>query len=56
MPVITPSIPSLLVVAGGSTVVKTDFPVTRIAVTNPDVADATVRNGAAEDAANELPG
>jgi pilus assembly protein CpaC len=33
---------SLLVVAGGSTVIQTDFPITRIAVTNPDVADATV--------------
>src|SRR4051812_32854512 len=42
LPVAAPSIPALLVVAGGSTVVKTDFPVTRIAVTNPDVADATV--------------
>ncbi|HEY3045774.1 MAG TPA: type II and III secretion system protein family protein [Vicinamibacterales bacterium] len=38
----TPAPPSLLVVAGGSTVVQTDFPITRIAVTNPDVADATV--------------
>jgi pilus assembly protein CpaC len=34
--------PTLLVVAGGSTVVQTEFPVTRIAVTNPDIADATV--------------
>jgi pilus assembly protein CpaC len=34
--------PTLLVVAGGSTVVQTDFPVTRIAVTNPEIADATV--------------
>src|SRR4051812_1547629 len=36
------AVPSLLVVAGGSTVVQTEFPITRIAVTNPDVADATV--------------
>src|SRR5947207_3414366 len=36
------AIPSLLVVAGGSTVVQTEFPVTRIAVTNPEIADATV--------------
>ena len=34
--------PTLLVVAGGSTVVQTEFPVTRIAVTNPEIADATV--------------
>ncbi|MFN2581497.1 MAG: type II and III secretion system protein family protein [Candidatus Dormibacteria bacterium] len=34
--------PTLLVVAGGSTVVQTEFPVTRIAVTNPDIADARV--------------
>ena len=34
--------PTLLVVAGGSTVVQTGFPVTRIAVTNPEIADATV--------------
>lgn len=34
--------PTLLVVAGGSTVVQTDFPITRIAVTNPEIADATV--------------
>jgi pilus assembly protein CpaC len=33
---------TLLVVAGGSTVVRTDFPITRIAVTNPDIANATV--------------
>jgi pilus assembly protein CpaC len=31
---------SLLVVAGGSTVVQTEFPVTRLAVTNPDIANA----------------
>jgi pilus assembly protein CpaC len=42
VPVVTPAFPSLLVVAGGSTVVQTEFPVTRIAVTNPEVADATV--------------
>src|SRR5256885_6704526 len=40
--VTTPAFPTLLVVAGGSTVVQTAFPVTRIAVTNPDIADATV--------------
>jgi pilus assembly protein CpaC len=34
--------PTLLVVAGGSTVVRTDFPITRIAVTNPDIANAMV--------------
>ena len=34
--------PTLLVVAGGSTVIQTDFPVTRIAVNNPEIADATV--------------
>jgi pilus assembly protein CpaC len=33
---------TLLVVAGGSTVVRTDLPITRIAVTNPDIANATV--------------
>jgi len=38
----SPPFPTLLVVAGGSTVVQTDFPVTRIAVTNPEIADATV--------------
>ena len=36
------TITSLLVVAGGSTVVQTDFPITRIAVANPAIADATV--------------
>src|SRR5438067_5619031 len=41
-PVSTATPPSLLVVAGGSTVAQTDFPITRIAVTNPDIADATV--------------
>jgi pilus assembly protein CpaC len=35
-------VPTLLVVAGGSTVVRTDFPITRIAVTNPDIANAMV--------------
>jgi pilus assembly protein CpaC len=40
-----PSAPTpLLVVAGGSTVVQTGFPITRIAVTNPAVADATLIN------------
>ncbi|PYR66326.1 MAG: hypothetical protein DMF88_16725 [Acidobacteria bacterium] len=38
----TAAFPTLLVVAGGSTVVQTDFPVTRIAVANPDIADAHV--------------
>lgn len=37
-----PSVPTLFVVAGGSTVVQTDFPITRIAVNNPEIADATV--------------
>jgi pilus assembly protein CpaC len=36
------AVPSLLVVAGGSTVVQTDFPITRIAVANPEIADATL--------------
>ena len=34
--------PTLLVVAGGSTVVQTGFPVTRIAVTNPEIAERLV--------------
>ncbi len=38
----TAAFPSLLVVAGGSTVVQTGFPVTRVAITNPEIADATV--------------
>ena len=42
VPVTAPAFPTLLVVAGGSTVVQTAFPVTHIAVTNPDIADATV--------------
>ena len=33
---------ALTVVVGGSTVVKTDFPITRFALNNPGVADATV--------------
>jgi pilus assembly protein CpaC len=33
---------TVMVVTGGSTVVKTDFPITRIAINNPAVADATV--------------
>jgi pilus assembly protein CpaC len=33
---------SVMVVVGGSTVVKTDFPITRFALNNPAVADATV--------------
>ena len=36
------SVSTLLVVSGGSTVVQTDFPITRIAVNNPDIANATV--------------
>jgi pilus assembly protein CpaC len=40
--VATPAFPTLLVVAGGSTVVQTDFPITRVAVANPEIADATV--------------
>ncbi len=37
-----PQHPVLLVVVGGSTVVQTQAPITRIAVTNPTIADATV--------------
>jgi pilus assembly protein CpaC len=40
--VTAPGFPTLLVVAGGSTVVQTDFPITRVAVANPEIADATV--------------
>jgi pilus assembly protein CpaC len=36
------AVPSLFVVAGGSTVVQTDFPITRIAIANPEIADATL--------------
>src|SRR5207253_573058 len=38
------SVPSVtvMVVVGGSTVLKTDFPITRFALNNPAVADATV--------------
>ena len=36
------AVPSILVVAGGSTVVRTAFPITRISVTNPEIADAVV--------------
>ena len=35
-------LPQVSITAGRSTIVSTDFDVTRIAVTNPDVADATV--------------
>ena len=35
-------LPQVSVTAGRSTIVSTDFDVTRIAVTNPEVADATV--------------
>jgi pilus assembly protein CpaC len=38
----TAAFPTLLVVAGGSTVLQTEFSVTRIAVANPDIADAHV--------------
>jgi pilus assembly protein CpaC len=38
----TPSIPQVSVTAGRSTIVTTEFDVTRIAITNPDVADAVV--------------
>jgi pilus assembly protein CpaC len=41
-PSVDTAVPSLLVVAGGSTVVRTTFPVTRISVTNPEIADAVV--------------
>ena len=34
--------PLLFVVAGGSTVVQSELPITRIAITNPAIADATV--------------
>jgi pilus assembly protein CpaC len=37
-----PAMPRILVTAGRSTVLATDFDVTRIALTNPAVADATV--------------
>jgi pilus assembly protein CpaC len=32
----------LMIVAGGSTVIQTDFPIKRFALTNPAIADATV--------------
>ena len=35
-------LPQVSVTAGRSTIVSTEFDVTRIAVTNPEVADATV--------------
>src|SRR6185295_14762895 len=37
-----PAVRSLLVVAGGSTVVQTPFPITRFAISNPAIADATI--------------
>src|SRR5438034_8868568 len=37
-----PSAPSLMIVAGGSTVIQTDFPIKRFALTNPAIADAMV--------------
>ena len=37
-----PAMPRIIVTAGRSTVLTTDFDVTRIALTNPAVADATV--------------
>jgi len=37
-----PAQPRVVLTAGRSTVLNTDFDVTRIAVTNPAVADATV--------------
>ncbi len=41
-PVITGPPITVMIVTGGSTVVKTDFPITRFALNNPAVADATV--------------
>ena len=40
-PLAVPSM-TVMVVVGGSTVLKTDFPITRFALNNPAVADATV--------------
>jgi pilus assembly protein CpaC len=37
-----PAIPRIVMTAGRSSVLPSDFPITRIAVTNPDVADAVV--------------
>ena len=37
-----PQFERVLVTAGRSTIVPTDFPITRIAITNPDIADAVV--------------
>jgi len=37
-----PAMPRILITAGRSTVLATDFTITRIAITNPNVADATV--------------
>ena len=37
-----PNLPQVSVTAGRSTIVSTDFDVTRIAITNPEVADAVV--------------
>ena len=35
-------VPQISITAGRSTILSTDFDVTRIAVTNPEIADATV--------------
>src|SRR5437867_13375369 len=40
-PTAVPSM-TVMVVVGGSTVLRTDFPITRFALNNPAVADATV--------------
>src|SRR5947208_2665355 len=34
--------PTLMLAASGSTVIRTDFPIKRFALTNPAIADATV--------------
>jgi pilus assembly protein CpaC len=34
--------PSVMLAASGSTVIQTDFPITRFALTNPAIADATI--------------
>jgi len=38
----TAGVPTLTIVAGGSTVVQTEFPIKRFALTNPAIADAMV--------------
>src|SRR5262249_3298479 len=41
-PTADPTLPKVLLTAGRSTVLQTDFAITRIAVTDPKIADATV--------------